>query len=49
MGPERILYSVDYPYESTTEANDWFESLDLIESQKSMIAYDNAKKLLKLA
>lgn len=48
VGPERILYSVDYPYESTTEANDWFESLGIDQAHKNLIGYENAKRVLKL-
>lgn len=48
MGPDRILYSVDYPYESTVEARDWFNSLDLPTDQLEMIACGNARRLLHL-
>ena len=34
MGYDRVLYSVDYPYESTTEASQWFEAVDLEEQTK---------------
>jgi predicted TIM-barrel fold metal-dependent hydrolase len=46
MGTERVLYSVDYPYESFREASDWLESLALDERVKREIAYDNAAGLL---
>lgn len=48
MGAERVLYSVDYPYESTVEARDWFNSLDLPADQRDMIAQGNARRILKL-
>lgn len=48
MGPERVLYSVDYPYESTVQARDWFNSLDLPADQLEMIAAGNARRVLKL-
>lgn len=48
MGAERVLYSVDYPYESTLEARDWFNSLDLPAEQRDMIAQGNARRILKL-
>lgn len=49
IGSDRVLYSVDYPYESTTEANEWFEALDLEEPAKRAIAYDNAERVLGLS
>ena len=48
IGADRVLYSVDYPYEDSREANDWFEALALDESDKRKIAYDNAARLLKI-
>jgi predicted TIM-barrel fold metal-dependent hydrolase len=48
MGSDRVLYSVDYPYESTTEASEWFEALDLETSAKKAIAYGNAEEVLGL-
>ena len=48
MGGDRVLYSVDYPYESTTEASEWFEALDLEKQAKKAIAYGNAERVLGL-
>jgi len=48
MGHDRVLYAVDYPYESTTEASQWFEALDLETQAKEAIAYGNAQRVLGL-
>ena len=48
MDLEHIMYSVDYPYEDYIEGNEWFNSLDYEQSVLQAIAYDNAKRLLKL-
>jgi 2,3-dihydroxybenzoate decarboxylase len=48
MGADRVMYAVDYPYESTTEANEWFESVDLDPAAKRAIGYLNAARVLKL-
>ncbi len=48
MGPERVLYAADYPFESFREASDWFEELTLDETVKQRIAHDNAVGLLGL-
>jgi gamma-resorcylate decarboxylase len=48
MGADRIMFSVDYPYEDMAEASDWFESCDISESDRHKIGYENAKRLLHL-
>ena len=48
MGPEHVMYAVDYPYEDPVEANEWFNTLELDQDVLKAIAYDNAKRLLKL-
>lgn len=48
VGPERILYSVDYPYETVQEQNDWFDKLPISETDRRKIARENALKLLRL-
>lgn len=48
VGADRILYSVDYPYESYADASNWFDNLELNTRDKLKIGRENAKKLLKL-
>ena len=49
---ERIMYSVDYPFESNEKGLEWFERLEasgmLTGEQLEMIAYRNAEQLLKV-
>ena len=49
---ERIMYSVDYPFESNEKGRDWFEQLErsglLTDEQLEMVAYGNAERLLKV-
>jgi predicted TIM-barrel fold metal-dependent hydrolase len=49
---ERIMYSVDYPFESNDKGRKWFEKLEasgmLTEEQLKKIAYQNAEQLLKV-
>ncbi len=45
---DRVLYSVDYPFEDTFEAATWFDQLALTDSDRAKIASDNAKKLFHL-
>ncbi len=48
LGSDRVLFAVDYPYESCREATAWFEALAMNDSDKRKIAYDNAARVLKL-
>ena len=47
-GSDRILFSVDYPFENCSWAADWIETCPISESDRQKICYDNAVKLLKL-
>ena len=48
VGAERILFSIDYPFENFEDACSWFDSLVLDGTQKRDIAKNNAAKLFKL-
>jgi predicted TIM-barrel fold metal-dependent hydrolase len=48
VGSDRVLYSVDYPYESVKEQNDWFDGLPISETDRRKIGRENALKLLRL-
>lgn len=46
--PDKILFGTDYPLTCHTEELERFMSLDLTESQRSAILYNNAAKLLAI-
>ncbi|OGA13334.1 MAG: hypothetical protein A3G25_04750 [Betaproteobacteria bacterium RIFCSPLOWO2_12_FULL_63_13] len=48
VGVDRILFSVDYPFEDAKDAASWFDGLQMAESDKLKIARTNAIKLFKL-
>jgi predicted TIM-barrel fold metal-dependent hydrolase len=48
MGAERILYSVDYPYQSLDGARAFIERLPVSDIDKALIAHGNAERLLHL-
>jgi len=48
VGADRILYSVDYPYEDVVEARQWFDQASISESDRIKIACTNAQKLFRL-
>jgi 2,3-dihydroxybenzoate decarboxylase len=49
IGADRLLFSIDYPFESFGDACDWYDSVEL-KTKKDVvkIGRDNAKKLFKL-
>ncbi|KAI9278889.1 amidohydrolase family protein [Phascolomyces articulosus] len=49
VGADRILFSVDYPYETMKDACNWFDyRTEMGTGNKIAIGRENAKKLLKL-
>jgi 2,3-dihydroxybenzoate decarboxylase len=50
MGDDRVLFSVDYPYEDAKEAAEWIEDTPLTgNAQREKICYKNAERVLRLA
>jgi predicted TIM-barrel fold metal-dependent hydrolase len=49
VGSDRIMSSVDYPFEKTIEACTWFDDLHISERDKRKIERENAVSLFKLA
>jgi len=48
VGADAVMFSVDYPYESTKDAVRGFEQTELNDIDRAKIAYQNAKRILKL-
>lgn len=48
MGPDRIMYSVDYPYYPNKGAREFLENAPISQTDKEKIANGNAEKLFKL-
>ncbi|KAL3479421.1 amidohydrolase 2 [Aspergillus californicus] len=48
MGDDRVMFSVDYPFESNEEAADWFEGLGLSEEVVARLGWGNAEALLNI-
>jgi 2,3-dihydroxybenzoate decarboxylase len=47
-GCDRILFSVDYPFEIHAEAAAWFDTCEISEADRRKIGRDNARKLFGL-
>src|SRR5882762_5919941 len=48
MGADRIMYSVDYPFETHADASAWFDRCEISENDKRKIGRDNAARLFGL-
>ncbi|PYH62540.1 amidohydrolase family protein [Aspergillus niger CBS 101883] len=48
VGVDRILFSIDYPFETFEDACVWFDGAELNLSDKAKIGRDNAARLFKL-
>jgi len=48
MGAEGVMFSVDYPYESTAEAAKFIETAPMDEATRALVCHGNAVRLLKL-
>ena len=48
VGPDRILYSVDYPFEDMRIAADWFDRPAISEADRVKIGRANAQQLFRL-
>lgn len=46
VGSGRVLFSIDYPFEDTSEAAQWFAQVSLPEQDRERIGYSNAAALL---
>ena len=49
LGPERIMFAADYPYEDDAEALDFLKSATLSEEERQLIAYENAERIFGLS
>jgi 2,3-dihydroxybenzoate decarboxylase len=50
MGDDRVLFSVDYPYEDTKKAAEWIENTPVLtdQAQRDKVCYRNAERVLRL-
>ena len=48
MGAERVMFSVDWPFEDVAEGAQWFDKAAIGEADRAKIGRDNAIKLFKL-
>jgi 2,3-dihydroxybenzoate decarboxylase len=49
MGADRVMFSVDYPFEDFSDAADWFDKAEIGDADRRKIGRTNAMRLFKLA
>ena len=49
VGADRIMFSVDYPFENIPEACEWFDQAGISEPDRIKIGKTNAERLFRLA
>ena len=48
MGPERVLYAMDYPYQQSSDEVAAYDSMDLPAAHKKMLMQENAEAVFRL-
>ena len=48
LGEDRVLFTVDHPYEKSSEAGRWLDAAPLDEAVRAKVAHGNAERLLRL-
>jgi 2,3-dihydroxybenzoate decarboxylase len=48
LGADRVLFSVDYPFEEVADAASWFDAAEIPESDRTKIGRTNAAQLFRL-
>ncbi|WP_372838129.1 amidohydrolase family protein [Phaeovulum sp.] len=48
LGVDRVLFSIDYPFEHSNLAGDWIEKAPLSDTERAAICHGNARALLGL-
>jgi 2,3-dihydroxybenzoate decarboxylase len=48
LGADRVMFSVDYPFEDCSQAAEWFDKAEIPEADRRKIGRTNALKLFKL-
>ena len=48
MGADRVMFSVDWPFEGVDEGAEWFDKAEISEADRVKVGRENAVKLFKL-
>jgi 2,3-dihydroxybenzoate decarboxylase len=48
VGADRVMFSIDWPFEDVGEGSQWFDKAEISEADRKKVGRDNAIKLFKL-
>jgi 2,3-dihydroxybenzoate decarboxylase len=48
VGTDKVMFSIDYPFEHTDLATNWIRSARLDETERAQVSYQNATRLMRL-
>jgi gamma-resorcylate decarboxylase len=48
LGADRVMFSVDYPFEDFSDAAEWFDNVEMSDADRVAIGRSNAMRLFKL-
>jgi predicted TIM-barrel fold metal-dependent hydrolase len=48
LGPDNVMWAVDYPYQETVEATKWLDDADLPADVKDKLFYRNAERIFRI-
>jgi 2,3-dihydroxybenzoate decarboxylase len=48
IGIDNVMFSIDYPYESTAQAAEFMRTAPLAPADKARVAHGNAERILRL-
>jgi len=48
LGLDRVLFSIDYPFENPDEAGAWIDKAPLTDAERKAVCYENAQSLLRV-
>jgi 2,3-dihydroxybenzoate decarboxylase len=48
LGEDRVMFSVDYPFEHSAEAGRWLDAAQVDDAIRAKVAYGNAERLLRI-
>jgi len=48
MGPERVIYAMDYPYQQSSDELAGYDRMDISDEHKKMLMQTNAENVFRL-
>jgi len=49
LGPDRVMWAIDYPYQPSKPATDWMNGADISAKDKELVFHGNAERIFHIA